>query len=199
PARVAVSGAGATQPGFELFAPRVRPARLEVRDSPDRAVDNAVRELVVQGFVVAPQDVGAVLARQGSPWVARLVEIGDTGAAWRRGCLIDAVDVVTLGIAGTFLRRRIEHVVLVVTARATLSGTCELVVGPTRVPMAADDSLGSAGPRYATALERLAAGYDGAGALVGKPTSTPHVRDADCPACIPTATRLLRQAGVTVG
>lgn len=186
-------GAQASESGFDWFPPRVRPVRMEVVDTPERAVENAVHELVAQGFTVAPQDVGAVLARQGSPWVARVVEIGDTVAAWRRGCLIDVVNVLTLGLAGILMRRRMEHVAVVVTARASATGTTELVVGPSRVPMAADESLASAGRRYATALGAVAAGYERGGALAAR-TSMLHVQDPDCPACIPTAKRLLREA-----
>ncbi len=189
-----MSGGDATQSGFDRISPRVRPMRLVVRDTPQRAVESAVRELVAQGFVVAPQDIGAVLARQGSPWVAGLVEIGDTSAARRRGRLIDAVDVLTLGTAGVLLRRKVEHLAIVVTARSSAAGTSELVIGPTRVPLAGDDSRGSAGRRYATALRALTVGYEGAGALVGPPGPRAHIRDADCPACIPTAKKLLRQA-----
>jgi hypothetical protein len=60
--------------------------------------------------------------------------------------------------------------------------------------MAADESLASPGRRYATALGAVAAAYERGGALAARPTSMLQVQDPDCPACLPTAQRLLRAA-----
>ncbi|QGQ19850.1 hypothetical protein GC089_12265 [Cellulomonas sp. JZ18] len=153
-----------------------------MREAPEHAVARAVDSLLAQGFVPGAPALEAELARLAPTWTTRVVEIGDDAATWRRGLVSDVVDVVTLGLAGRFVPRKVEKTWVVVTARPTADGT-DVVLAPLAGRWGQADTGGTtAKPWVDAAAGALVQAWRAGGVLLREPTTTPFVGDRDCPA-----------------
>lgn len=193
---VAVRGRGRDAEGVRVVGAGLPPRahRLLLRVAPEQAVGDAVEALDAQGFVAGDTALEAELVRLAPTWTTRVVEMGDDAATWRRGLLSDVVDVVTLGVGGAFVRRKVERTWVVATARATADGT-DLVLAPLAGRWGQTDTGGvTARPWVDAAAAVLVQAWRAGGVLVREPTTTPFVGDRDCPAYPRTFRRAQKEA-----
>jgi len=161
--------------------------QMVVRDTPEHAVEVGVGYLAAYGFRVRPGDVTTALRAEGSPWVAKAVEIGkDAGAL--RGCLYSLISDTPLALV---MKRTIPPTLVIVAARTMPDGSCVLAIQPfftwfSKKRLARvffdDYDFGAdrmAAPQVAAAITAVINAYQGVGTLVDAGRPTPAISDKE--------------------
>ncbi|MCL2455435.1 MAG: hypothetical protein FWD18_09110 [Micrococcales bacterium] len=168
----------------------LRGRRLVVRDDPARAVQVGVRCLMAQGFRMRLENMNDTLVREGSPWTAQAMEIGES-TTFRRGCLYSIIGDSAIMLL-PFVKRPIPLTLAIVTARWLPDGTSELVIHPYRPPVfskgqiweTSEVSHDLASPRVSKAIQGVIDTYQQDGLLVEASKPRTVVKDTTCPAHI---------------
>ncbi|MCL1918927.1 MAG: hypothetical protein FWG14_11520 [Peptococcaceae bacterium] len=165
----------------------LRGRRIVVRDNPVNAVQMGVGHLIDQGFAVRPGNIDDTLRREGSPWIAQAVEIGED-SGFTRGLLHFVIEESPLSFL-PFVKRNIPPTLVIVTARILPDGTCELMIQPfvslsLKKAMINHDADHLAAPRVEAAVMAVINSYQQSGFLVeaGKWKSIAAQKDKECPA-----------------
>lgn len=139
--------------------------RVIARWAPDVAIRAAVDAFVAVGFETRDDGLSAQLAARGSEWTATALQIGDARKSWKSGIVADLIEATPLELIPGF-QRVIAPTLVVVAARESGDGTCELVAYPHTSRKGDPSAYAGAAPRVREAAAAIVAFAQATGALV---------------------------------